>query len=49
MSFFKQMEIQLLIWVQKDLRILTENEAMKLYIENTLWTFCKQQADLFLI
>lgn len=34
------MEIQLLIWVQKDLRILTENEAMKLYIENTLWPFC---------
>lgn len=34
------MEIQLLIWVQKDLRILAENEAMKLYIENPLWTFC---------
>lgn len=34
------MEIHLLIWVQKDLRILTENEAMKLYIENTLWTLC---------
>lgn len=33
------MEIHLSIWVQKYLSILTENDAMKLYLENTSWTF----------
>lgn len=33
------MEIWVLIWVQKDWRIFTENEAAKLCIDNTLWTF----------
>lgn len=32
-KLFKQLEIQLLLWVQEVLRILPENESVKLYIQ----------------